>query len=408
MKIGIFTDSFRPYTSGVVRSIELFSHEFKAKGHEVYIFGPDYPLLNPPEEEGVFRFVSVPWPAMPEFSLPIPISAQLNSKIKEIGLDIIHAHSPFLLGRLGARAARRHKLPLVFTFHTLYDQYVHYFPVAENISKSLMQSIGRKFCNRCSMVVAPSLLVVNYLRRIGVEAPIVNIPTGIDLSEFKDLNRNWLREHHGIQPDEKALMFVGRLGKEKNVTFLLKAFGDVLDEYPSAHLVLVGKGPQEEDLRKLAGKLKVKDKVTFTGMLDREEIVNCYASADLFVFPSVTETQGLVIGEAKAAGLPTVAIRAYGPAEMVEDGEDGLLTPPSLSSFTEAILKLLQDHELYERMSKKALENAPKISSSRSADKMLEVYQDLIDEKAYAPRKHYPSRDNTRKKKLSRSKKIKT
>ncbi len=387
MNIGVFTDSFRPYTSGVVRSIELFSREFNAKGHKVYIFGPDYPLLHPPKEEGVFRFVSVPWPPMPEFSLPIPISAQLGSTIKHIGLDIIHAHSPFLLGRLGARAARRYKLPLVFTFHTLYDQYVHYFPIAEKTSKQLIQAIGRDFCNRCNMVVAPSLLVVNYLRRIGVEAPIVNIPTGIDLTEFKDLDHNWLRDNYGIKAEEKVLMFVGRLGKEKNVTFLIKSFDAVLNQYPSARLVMVGKGPQESYLRKLVKQLKIEDKVIFTGVLPRQTIVHCYASADLFVFPSVTETQGLVIGEAKATGLPVVAIRAYGPAEMVAHGEDGILTDPSLPSFTEAILDLLKDEELYDRMSRQALENAPLISSSQSADKMLEVYQDLIDDNIYATRR---------------------
>jgi len=393
LKIGVFTDSYRPYTSGVVRSIEIFSREFDSKGHEVFIFGPDYPLLHPPKEEGVFRFISVPWPTVPEFSLPIPISAQLSSTIKDIGLDIIHTHSPFLLGRLGARAARRHRLPLVFTFHTLYDQYVHYFPFAEKTSKQIVQAIGRNFCNRCNMVVAPSLLVVNYLRRIGVEAPIVNIPTGIELSEFEDLDRSWLKENYGVKAEEKVLLFVGRLGKEKNVTFLIKSFQAVLNKYSAARLVMVGKGPQESSLRNLIRQLGIEDKVIFTGVLPRKTIVHCYASADLFVFPSVTETQGLVIGEAKATGLPVVAIRAFGPAEMVAHGEDGILTDPSLPAFTEAILELLQDDQLHERMSKQALKNAPLVSSSHSADKMLEVYQDLIDDNAYATRKKNPYRN---------------
>lgn len=392
MKIGVFTDSFRPYTSGVVRSIELFTREFINHGHEVYIFGPDYPALHPPREEGVFRFISVPWPMMPEFALPIPVSINLSSTIKELQLDIIHVHSPFLLGRLGARAARRHRLPLVFTFHTLYDQYVHYFPFAEDTSKQVVQAIGRNFCNRCNMVVAPSKLVVNYLRRIGVEAPIVNIPTGIDLGEFTDLDSTWLANNYGIGPEEKVLMFVGRLGKEKNVVFLLKSFQTVLEHHPEAHLVLVGSGPQENFLRNLCRKLSIENKVTFTGVLPRNNIVHCYASADLFVFPSVTETQGLVIGEAKATGLPVVAIRAFGPAEMVADGEDGILTEPSIPQFTEAILKLMADSELYSRMSKKALQNAPLISSVRTAEQMLEVYQDLIDEKACATKKRKPYR----------------
>ena len=386
MKIGIFTDSFRPYTSGVVRSIELFSREFNNHGHQVYIFGPDYPLLHPPKEEGVFRFISVPAPTMPEFALPIPISTQLGRTIRHIRLDVIHSHSPFLLGRLGARAARRYKLPLVFTFHTLYDQYVHYFPFARQTSKQVVQRISRNFCNRSNRVIAPSNMIISYLQRIGVKTPIVNIPTGVDLEEFKDLDPTWLEKNYGVKPDEKVLLFVGRLGQEKNVTFLLRAFHTVQSSYPNCRLVMVGKGPLEGALRRMSRELGIQDKLIFTGVLPRQKIVHCYASADLFVFPSVTETQGLVIGEAKATGLPVVAIRAFGPAEMVYHGEDGFLTDPSPSSFTTAILDLLENRELYERMKNKAYENVSLISASSCAEKMLAVYQELIDQKAHAPR----------------------
>ncbi len=387
MRIGIFTDSFRPYTSGVVRSIELFSREFTNHGHEVFVFGPDYPLLHPPKEEGVFRFISIPAPTIPDFALPIPISIQLSPTIRQLKLDIIHAHSPFLLGRLGARAARRHRLPLVFTFHTLYDQYVHYFPFAQKASKQVVQAISRDFCNRANTVVAPSQMIVSYLQRIGVYTPVVNIPTGVDLEEFKNLDSEWLIKNYGVDPQEKTLLFVGRLGKEKNVTFLLKAFQIIQKDYPDCRLVLVGKGPLEDQLKRMARDMEIEDKLIFTGVLSRQKIVHCYASSDLFVFPSVTETQGLVIGEAKATGLPVVAIRAFGPAEMVEDGEDGILTDPSLPSFTEAVLKLLQDSELYRSMSEQAKKNVTKVSASKSAEQMLELYRELIDSGARATRK---------------------
>ena len=385
MKVGFFTDSYRPYTSGVVRSIELFSREFNSKGHEVYIFGPDYPLLHCPKEEKVFRFLSIPAPTFPDYALPIPISVQLGPTIRRIGLDIIHVHSPFLLGRLGARAARRYKLPLVFTFHTLYDQYVHYLPLAQNASRRLVQMIGRDFCNRCDLVITPSNLVLNYLRRIGVTTALKTIPTGIDLNEFKDTNPRWLYENYNIDPGARILLFVGRLGKEKNVTFLLKSFQILQEIIPNLHLVLVGKGPLEPQLRQLCSELAIASKVTFTGVLPRHKIVHCYASAYLFVFPSVTETQGLVIGEAKASGLPVVAIRAFGPAEMVRHGEDGILTEPSLTSFTEGILQLLQDDRLYQAMRQKAFENASLLSSSYCASQMLEAYEELIEARKQSP-----------------------
>lgn len=393
LKIGIFTDSYRPYTSGVVRSIELFTHEFITSGHEVYIFGPDYPLLQPPREEGVFRFFSLPAPTIPEFALPIPVSFQFGPLIKKLELDLIHVHSPFLLGSLGARAARRLKLPLVFTFHTLYDQYVHYLPFDENTSRRVVQNIGRDFCNRCNLVVAPSMLVANYLQRIGVKAPIEKVPTGLDLSEFSALNPDWLFENYGVSNNNKVLLFVGRLGQEKNVAFLLKSFAVILRRHPQTVLVLVGSGPQEDYLKKMAKQLGLSERVIFTGVLPRSAIVHCYASADLFVFPSVTDTQGLVIGEAKATGLPVVAIRAFGPAEAVIHNEDGLLTDPTLSSFTNAISELLGNAELCRRMSKNALINVQSLSSARCAEIMIAHYQNLLRNKAVAPRRRKPYAD---------------
>ena len=317
MNIGFFTDSYRPYTSGVVRSIELFAREFNARGHEVYIFGPDYPLIHYPREDKVFRFASIPAPTMPEFSIPIPFSAQLGTTLRRINLEVIHVHSPFLLGRLGAYAARQYGLPLIFTFHTLYEQYVHYLPVAQQTTKLMVQTIGRDFCNRCDLVIAPSRLVENYLREIGVTVKVAVIPTGIDLKEFEDTDSRWLQTNFQVSPTERILLFVGRLGKEKNIIFLLESFYRVQQEISDLRLVIVGGGPQEEDLRRLCIKLGIDGKVIFTGVLPRNQIVHCYAAADLFVFPSVTETQGLVIAEAKAAGLPVVAIRAFGAAEMV-------------------------------------------------------------------------------------------
>ena len=381
MNIGFFTDSYRPYTSGVVCSIELFAREFNARGHEVYIFGPDYPLIHYPREDKVFRFASIPAPTMPEFSIPIPFSAQLGTTLRRINLEVIHVHSPFLLGRLGAYAARQYGLPLIFTFHTLYEQYVHYLPVAQQTTKLMVQTIGRDFCNRCDLVIAPSRLVENYLREIGVTVKVAVIPTGIDLEEFEDTDSRWLQTNFQVSPTERILLFVGRLGKEKNIIFLLESFYRVQQEISDLRLVIVGGGPQEEDLRRLCIKLGIDGKVIFTGVLPRNQIVHCYAAADLFVFPSVTETQGLVIAEAKAAGLPVVAIRAFGAAEMVRHGEDGFLAEHSQDSFTGSIIRLLRDRSLYEKMSRNALINAGELSSSSSAEKMLAQYGHLLESK---------------------------
>lgn len=386
MKIGVFTDSYRPYTSGVVRSIELFTKEFTARGHNVYIFGPDQPFFKArvQKEEGIFRFVSIPAPTFSDFVIPIPFSAQLGPTIKRIGLDLIHVHSPFLLGRLGARAARRYDIPLVFTYHTMYDQYIHYIPLPRKTSRKLVQNIGRDFCNRCSLVITPSRPVKRYLQQLNVRAPIKVIPTGIELEEFENTDSSWLRKNYPIQEKEKVLLFVGRLGKEKNLVFLLRSFARIIKVFPSTKLVLIGSGPQEATLRKMCAGLGIDEKVIFTGLLPRSKIVHCYAGADIFTFPSVTETQGLVIGEAKAGGIPVVAINAFGVSDMVRHGEDGYLTSLSLDNFTQRIMQLLWDPQLRERMSKKALENVHYLSSSYCAEQMLDAYAQLISPPSFS------------------------
>lgn len=390
MNIGFFTDSFRPYTSGVVRSIDLFTREFNNRGHEVYIFGPDYPLTQYPKEDKVFRFTSIPAPTMPDFSIPIPLSAQLGPTIRRINLEIIHVHSPFLLGRLGAGAARQYGLPLIFTFHTLYELYAHYLPVAQQAVRLLAQAIGRDFCNRCDLVIAPSRLVESYLREIGVNVKVTVIPTGNDLEEFKDADPSWLQDNYQISPTKKILLFVGRLGKEKNILFLLQSFYRTQQVIPDLQLVIAGGGPLEEQLRRLCLNLGIDRKVTFTGLLPRRLLAHCYASADLFVFPSVTETQGLVIGEAKAAGLPVVAVNASGAAEMVEHGEDGLLTEHSPARFSAGIIRLLRDKNLYEKMRRRARLNAAALSSASSAEKMLDCYTELLESKLSSPSRFKP------------------
>lgn len=390
LRIGFFTDSYRPYTSGVVRSIDLFTREFKERGHEVFIFGPDYPLKQCPKEERVFRFASIPAPTMPDYSVPIPLSAQLGSTIRRIKLEIIHVHSPFLLGRLGAYAARQYNLPLVFTFHTLYEQYAHYLPLARGAVKLLAQAVGRDFCNRCDLVVAPSRLVESYLGEIGVNTRVAVIPTGTDLVEFSDADKGWLRDNFGVAHDEKALLFVGRLGREKNIIFLLQSFYRVQQVFPRVKLIIVGSGPLEEKLRSLCLDLELEQKVIFTGLLPRRELVHCYAGADLFLFPSVTETQGLVIGEARAAGLPVVAMSASAAAEMVVHGEDGLLAEPSPAEFSAAVVRLLQDRELYHKMRCRARDNAAAFSCAVSAEKMLDSYLELLETRPPSPTRPQP------------------
>ncbi|OPX92905.1 MAG: Alpha-monoglucosyldiacylglycerol synthase [Pelotomaculum sp. PtaB.Bin104] len=377
MKIGIFTDSYLPYTSGVVRSIQTFSEELTSNGHEIFIFAPSYRDCR--KENRVFRFSSIPSPTNRDFTLAMPFSIKFKPTIKKLNLDLIHVHSPFLLGRLGARYARRLGIPLVFTFHTLYDQYVHYVPFAQSLTKDLAQRISRGFCNHCDLVIVPTTAVEDYLRKIGVSASIRVVPTGIKVMNYQSGDQNWLRRRFNLPEGEKILLFVGRLGQEKNINFLMECFAKINEEMRNTRLVLVGGGPEEEELKNKATELGVAEQVTFTGVLPPTDVVNCYAGADIFVFSSVSETQGIVIGEAKAAGLPVVAVAAFGVSEMVDDGIDGFLTELEPVQFIEKIILLLNNDDLYQRMSRNARENAENLSTANCTAKLINCYSQAIE-----------------------------
>ncbi|MCF8010078.1 MAG: glycosyltransferase [Clostridiales bacterium] len=376
LRIGIFTDSYKPYTSGVVRSIDTFRHELYKLEQEIFIFAPNYPDCE--QERGVFRYASVPAPTNPDYTIAIPFSLKLNKLINNLNLDIIHTHSPFILGRVGLQQAKKLNIPLVFTFHTLYEEYVHYVPFARSITKNVTQRICSYFCNQCNLIITPTKIIGEHIKNQGVKSPVINIPTGIQIDEYASGNKTWLQKNYNIEYDKKILLCVGRLGKEKNIEWLIEAISLVEKNFPNIHLVLVGGGPEKEHLLKKAAELGIKEKISFTGVLPKEKVINCYNSADLFVFTSLTETQGLVIGEAKAAGLPVIAVNAYGVSEMVENNQDGFLTNLSQEEFSNATLLLLQNNNLRMQMSSKAKLNAEKISSRNCAKKLLYYYTDLV------------------------------
>jgi len=382
MRIGIFTDSYRPYTSGVVNSIDTFSRQLRKKGHETFIFSPSYP--NSEKEENVFRFVSIPSPTHKDFTLAIPLSFHISATIKQIRLDLIHVHSPFLMGYLGSRCAKRHQLPLVFTYHTLYDQYTHYMPFLRNTSKQFIKNLGVDFANKCDLVITPTGVVKDYLVGSGVKVPVTSIPTGLDMEEFETYDESWMRKKFRIPRDHSVLLFVGRLGKEKNVEFLLRCFNRVLRTDPRVTLVLVGSGPEEQSLRALLKEMGISSRVVFTGLQAKKNVINCYAGSDIFVFPSVTETQGIVFLEAKALGLPAVAVSAFGAKEMIKHGEDGFLSSHDEDDYTKYLLDLVQNHTLRQEMSQKARERARFFSSAYTTDRLIHEYRNLLKARIHA------------------------
>ncbi|NLV22595.1 MAG: glycosyltransferase family 4 protein [Syntrophomonadaceae bacterium] len=385
MRIGVFTDSYKPYTSGVVTSITTFRDELTRLGHEVHIFAPSYPHYQD-DEPNVYRFYSVPSPTNTDFTLAIPIYPGLGTLVKHLRLDIIHVHSPMIMGRVGLRYARKYNIPLVFTYHTRYDQYVHYVPVAQDFAKEVTVKYSSSFCNHCDHIITPSEDIRAIIRENEVRKPVTVIPTGIPLQRFENGDPGWLRAHFDIPTENKILLFVGRLSKEKNLKFLIKTFRTVKDKMPQTSLVLTAQGPLEEELKAMCRDLGLGSRdVVFTGAIPYDQLVNVYHSADLFVFSSLTETQGLVLTEAMACGLPVVAVRASGVQDMVDDGVDGILTNLDTDELAAAICQVLSDDALYQQLHNHALLKAESLSARNMTLKLEDIYKRLITGRTYRP-----------------------
>lgn len=376
MNIGIFTNNYRPRLSGVAISIDTFCDEFQRQGHQVYIFAPSYPNYNE-NSKNVFRLKSIPAIYDNTLALPIPYSGKIAGMIPDLELDIIHTQHPFVLGQFGARLARKHKIPLVFTYHTLYEEYAHYIPFNENIVRKMAVILSTAYANKCNLVVVPSEGVKELLRMNGVKTRMENVPTGINLSKYDGLDPQVIRREYNIPPEAKILLYVGRLAKEKNLAFLIEAFKVILEGIPQALLVMVGDGPLRGKLKRLAKRLGINKHIIFTGTKPRNEIYVYHLAADLFIFASLTETQGLVLYETLAAGTPVVAVEAISTSEVITNGVNGYLVREHPAEFGEKAVNLLLDVEKCQEFSLKAKEMSKGVSSHTQALKMLSLYEEL-------------------------------
>ncbi|NLY11752.1 MAG: glycosyltransferase family 4 protein [Firmicutes bacterium] len=404
MRIALFTDSYTPYVSGVVRSIQRFSQQLLAQGHEVYIFAPDYPnrkvngevqILSQESATKVFRFYSVPAPTHPSFTLPIPISPKADGLIKELQIDIIHTHSPFLMGQLGAVLAKRHGTPLVFTHHTLYHEYIHYVPAFKRFTKQMIINFLHHYCNKCTHIIAPTPYIKDMIIDLyKIKRPVSAIPTGIDLKAYQgdQINKDWLKNKLGIPASHQVILFVGRLGKEKNVDIVIDSFKIINECLSETALVFVGEGPELKRLKERASSLGLDKKVYFTGLLDSTEIVNAYYGADIFLFGSITETQGLVTVEAMAAGLPVVAVNATGTRDIVMDGFNGFLTANNAQQLAERTIEVLKTPELYQDLRKNALTTAQEYSLENTTRILLQAYENALKNPILAKPRRYAKR----------------
>ncbi|MDR5695512.1 MAG: glycosyltransferase family 4 protein [Armatimonadota bacterium] len=374
MRIGIFTDSYIPRVSGVVRSVEAFTRSLRKRGHQVYVFAPAYPG-HYDQDGDLFRFPSLRLPRYPDFPFAIPYSRRILGRIPQLGLEVAHAHSPFLMGQVALCVAKRLGIPLVFTHHTLYTEYLHYVPlISPRILRPVVLRYTTAYCNRCQCVIAPSQAVKTLLQAHGVTAPIEVVPTaGIEPEVFASADPTWVRQRFRIPWDRPVVITVSRLTKEKSVHLVIEAFREI-HRVTGAFLLVVGGGPEERSLRDLARALGVSDAVVFTGALAHPLVIDCCMASDLFLFASQTETQGIVLVEAMAAGLPIVAVDAGGVRDAVVEGITGYLVPPDPRTLAEQAIQLLLDEERRRRMGGQARELAQSFAVDRLVEKLERIY----------------------------------
>lgn len=382
MRIGFFTDTYTPQINGVVTSIRLFKKALEQRDHDVYVFAPTPD--HPEDEADTFRFKSMPFVFQPEMRFASPVSIEALRRLDEVDLDVIHSHDPFAIGLFGLAFARRHRIPYVHTYHTLYPEYVHYV-WETRLTKKLAERLSRDFCQACDSIVAPSTKVENYLRRWGVTVPIEVIPTGIDSTRYSTADPERaaaLRDRLLLEESDRIAIFVGRLGREKNVETLIRALWHCT--CPDTVLVIVGDGPHRDALEELAEELGVSTRVRFAGYLQRDDVIAAYHIAQALVFASTTETQGLVVAEAMAAGLPVIAIEDEALQDFVRQDENGVVVHGNPEAFADAMDLLMNDEELRARLSKEARATAEAVDIANQAALLEAHYVRAI--RAHDPR----------------------
>ena len=383
MRIGIFTNNYLPARGGVATASELLRRGALALGHEPYVFAPRFPGYAD-RFSGVFRYPSFPALTYPDFSLAIPFSPRIARAVKHLQIDVFHAQHPFLLGQAARRLAQRYGRPLVFTYHTRYEKYAHYVPFHRGVVERVAIRRSVAFASQADLVVAPSQGIRRFLEEQGVLSPTVVLPTGVEIDAFTPGDRAAARYALGLPAAGPVLLSVGRLDREKSVELLLTAFEHVTAGMPAARLVLVGQGKETDRLRALAERLGCGDRIHFAGGFPREELPAYYRAADLFLFASQTETQGLVLAEAHACGLPAVAVCAPGVDETVRDGETGVLTKPDARELADAAVRLLLDRAGRQAMGKQARQLAEReFSAHRQVGKLLILYERLLAGEVY-------------------------
>lgn len=405
MKIAIFTESYKPYVNGVSVSVSTFTEQLRRHGDTVYIFAPYMPGYED-EDPSVIRYPSVRFKSRwlqyePDYTMALgrfpglqwilrigfgatvyrlKTRRRLDNMLRRLDIDLIHTQSPFAMGAEGRRWAKRRKVPLVTTFHTLYTEYTHYTPfIPRWISLPSILRWTRMNCNVADRIIAPTDAARDVLASWGVNRPVSILATGIDTAEFRGGDRAGTRANWRVPDGALLLLYAGRVAPEKNIPLLLDTLELVLKQRADALLLFAGGGPDLESTRAAAVSRGLSENVRFAGYISRDAMRDYYAAADILAFPSFTETQGLVLCEAMAAGLPFVSVDSPGASAVLPSGYDDFLISDSAETMAERVLTLAGDVGLRTRLSEIGRVAAERFSVEEVGNELRAIYLDVLD-----------------------------
>ncbi|MDT2827504.1 glycosyltransferase family 4 protein [Enterococcus viikkiensis] len=379
MRIGFFTDTYFPQVSGVATSIKTLKEQLESQGHEVYIFTTTDPEAEDFEKD-IVRMPSVPFISFTDRRIVVRGIWFAYQIAKELELEIIHTHTEFGAGFLGKMVANRLHIPVVHTYHTMYEDYLHYIANGKVVRPTHVKHFIKMFVNHSTGVVCPSQRVVDTLKRYDVDVPMKIIPTGIEVDRFirpdiTSVETEALREKLGIQNRELMILSLSRISYEKNIHVIVQQFPEVLMSFPNARLVIVGKGPYRDELEELVEQLGIQKYVQFTGEVPHEDVACYYHAADYFVSASTSETQGLTYAEAIASGTQCV-VEGNDYLNQLINHETLGATFEQDEDFSDALIHYMQQQIKMDPAIQ--AEKLIEISAERFGSEIFNFYQELI------------------------------
>jgi len=381
MNICMMTNTYLPHVGGVARSVSTFAEEYRKRNHQVLVVAPEFQgrRLSKQAAAIVERVAAIQNFNGSDFSVRLPLAAALSARLDAFKADIIHAHHPFLLGDTALRVGAAKNVPVIFTHHTRYEDYTHYVPFDSPALKEIAINLSTEFANLCDGVIAPSESIARLIKKRGVTSPIRIVPTGIDVQAFAEGEGTRFREKLAIPTRAFVIGHVGRLAPEKNLAYLADAVALFIKKTPNTRFLVVGGGPSEDAIKTVFEKHGVARKLILAGKHTGPALADAYNAMDVFAFASLTETQGMVLAEAMAAGRPVVALNAPGVREVMRHEKNGFMLPVRASAkmFSAHLALLHAEPALRRSFSREARLTAEKFSREHCAEQALAFYEDV-------------------------------